>query len=342
MRNKPMAAARYKLREGVSLSRDGDKCFLLSTFPLKALRFSPALASLFERLREERGAEVDELNQLRPEEPRERLARFLARLVKQGFLEEQGADFWAEPPKVSVIIPVFNRPRDLENCLASLFDLDWPAEKLEIIVVDDASTDDTPEIARRFPVTLLRAARRQGASRCRNQGAAAAGGDILCFLDSDCTAARDWLIELVSVFKDREVGAVGGSVESQTDRTRLDRYEQVKSPLLMGRVSRDSRNGDRFFYVPSCNLAVRRELFTALGGFREDMEVGEDVDFCWRLTDGGFVLEYRPSARVFHRHRNRLKAFCGRRFDYGTSEPLLQDRRRGRMKNLVVRPLALG
>jgi hypothetical protein len=61
-----------------------------------------------------------------------------------------------------------------------------------------------------------------------------------------------------------------------------------------------------------------------LGGFNPELVVGEDVDLCWRIQNAGSAVEFRPNGTVFHRHRNRLTSFCKRRFDYGTSEPLLQ------------------
>ena len=70
-----------------------------------------------------------------------------------------------------------------------------------------------------------------------------------------------------------------------------------------------------------CNLLVRKEVFMKLGGFQEDLHVGEDVDLCWRMQDSGYDLEYGPIGKIYHRHRNTVQAFCRRRFDYGTSEP---------------------
>ena len=70
------------------------------------------------------------------------------------------------------------------------------------------------------------------------------------------------------------------------------------------------------------------------------MVVGEDVDFCWRLQDQGHQVEYRPVGRIFHKHRNKLGQFCTRRFDYGTSEPLLQRSHPRRIKQFVISPAA--
>jgi len=332
----------YRLRQGVRLIEAQGKCFLVSSFPLKAVAVSPRLAPLFRCLAAKPGTGLAELDRLQARPLGQRLETFLYQLVKKGFLDEEGLCRPSPRPLVSVIIPVRNRPEDIKTCLDSLLKLDYPRQKTEIIVVDDASIDETAQAAGRRPVRLIQNRERRGASACRNLGAAQAEGEILCFLDSDCLARVDWLDQIVSVFGDPLVGAAGGRVDSQDDKTGLDRYEQVKSSLLMGTTAKDSRNDDRFFYVPSCNLAVRRELFLRLGGFKEELEVGEDVDLCWRLLDQGSVIEYRPQARVAHRHRNQIWPFCRRRFEYGTSEPLLQALHPQRRKIFLVWPWALG
>jgi mycofactocin system glycosyltransferase len=168
-----------------------------------------------------------------------------------------------------------------------------------------------------------------------------ARGDILAFIDSDCLAGVTWLRELVPAFRDRSLGALGGRVDAACREKRLDRYEAVKSALRIGAWFKRSDPSDgspleRFFYVPSCNFLVRRDLFASLKGFRESLHVGEDVDLCWRLQDAGHALEYRPVGAVAHKHRNRIDAFCARRFDYGTSEPVLQRLHRRRQKTLYL------
>ena len=120
----------------------------------------------------------------------------------------------------------------------------------------------------------------------------------------------------------------------------LDRYEQVKSSLKMGVWPKRSANNNPFFYVPSCNLLVRRSVFLEAGGFNESLIVGEDVDLCWRIRRRGLHIDYLPSGRVLHKHRNRVGAFCKRRFDYGTSEPLLNRFYPGKVKKMVFAPLA--
>jgi mycofactocin system glycosyltransferase len=183
-------------------------------------------------------------------------------------------------------------------------------------------------------------ATRSQASFCRNLGAQQAKGEILAFIDSDCRADALWLRELLPSFRKPRIGVVGGLVDSVFDAKAVDRYEKVRSSLNMGPWFRRSEETDRFFYVPSCNLLTRRDLFGRLGGFRSDLHVGEDVDYCWRVQDKGYEVEYRPRGKIFHRHRNTFWGFCSRRFDYGTSEPLLQQIHTERVKTLFLPPAA--
>lgn len=328
----------YRLRPTVRCIATHDSLQLVQTIPLKAVILHSAWKAVFDRLAQKGCITHREILALMPHGNPERVSRFMGDLIRKGYLSQQGVLPIRRLPFVSIIVPVRNRPKEIAACLESLFGLDYPRADTEIIVVDDASRDETPEIAARFPVRLISLKECRHAPSCRNAGAEAARGDILAFLDSDCTADPLWLKELLPAFEHADVGAVGGLVDSGGEEKGLDRYEEVKSSLKIGPWFRRSKKNDRFFYVPSCNLLTRRDLFLGLGGFHEDLLVGEDVDFCWRLEDAGYQVDYRPMGRVFHRHRNRVLSFCFRRFEYGTSEPLLQHRHRLRVKRLTLPP----
>ena len=240
-----------------------------------------------------------------------------------------------------MVIPVHNRPHEITECLESLQKLDYPPEKLEIIVVDDASTDHTAAAAAGFPVRLIRLAQNRGASYCRNRGALAARSEILAFIDSDCLAGAFWLRDLTPAFAGPAVGIVGGAVEGHFERSGLDRYEQAKSSLRVARRYTVSKPAGDSFYVPSCNLLVKRSAFLQVKGFNQDLHVGEDVDLCWRVQDLGLRVVFQPGGEVFHKHRSRIKDFCRRRFQYGTSEPLLQKLHQKRKKRFPVSLTAL-
>jgi cellulose synthase/poly-beta-1,6-N-acetylglucosamine synthase-like glycosyltransferase len=111
------------------------------------------------------------------------------------------------------------------------------------------------------------------------------------------------------------------------------------SSLSLGKRELTGSNGDDTFYLPSCNLLVRRSLFQGVGGFRDEMHVGEDVDLTWRLRDNGWTICYLPAGRIYHEHRSTLRSFMSRRFDYGTSEGTLQHLHPQRRKRMVMPPL---
>ncbi len=336
-----MTEITYALGKRVRIVEHDCSCVLVMSYPLKAIRLPSAVSGLFRHLADNKESSLEELCQRVTGVGTLALEDFLHRLEKAGWVTSNGLRPLAPLPAVSIIVPVRNRPQEIRACLTSLLSLSYPEGKREIIVVDDASDDETPNVVEAFPVTLHRMRERHGASSCRNWGARHSHGEILCFLDSDCLADAAWLDELLPVFRNPAVAAVGGLVDSHDDRTVLDRYEKVKSSLHMGSHPTDSSMGNRFFYLPACNFAVRREMFFDVGGFRESLEVGEDVDLCWRITNEGGIVEYRPAARISHKHRNTLWPFCKRRFDYGTSEPLLQELHPDRIKTFVLWPKAV-
>jgi len=110
----------------------------------------------------------------------------------------------------------------------------------------------------------------------------------------------------------------------------------------MGRHLMLRAQGADTFYVPTCNLLVRRSTYAAVGGLREDLHVGEDVDLCWRIRATGAYLVYASEGIVRHKHRDRLGAMLKRRAQYGTSEAILHGLHPNKRKRfpLVPAPLA--
>jgi mycofactocin system glycosyltransferase len=202
-------------------------------------------------------------------------------------------------------------------------------------VVDDASGDPSAidRIAAAGGARVVRRARNGGPAAARNTGLAAADTPLVAFLDSDCVPRPGWLEALLPHFDDPAVGAVAPRiVPHEAGRTWLARYEGASSTLDMGRRPSIVRPGSRVPYVPGAALVVRKAAAGA--GFAEDMRVGEDVDFVWRLAASGWRVRYEPAAAMGHQHRVRLRAWLGRRKDYGTSAAALELRHPG-----AVRPL---
>ena len=311
---------------------------LVLAYPLKSVAIHPFWREVLVELAKGNFTGLETILSITGNTSAAKTEGFLMDLVHKGILEVQGVVDMAEFPVVSIIIPVYNRPEDIEACLNSLLLLNYPQDKLEIIVVDDASTDSTPEVVSLVPARLIRNKQNRQASFSRNLAAREANGDILAFIDSDCLAGPGWLLELIPAFRDATLGALGGRVDAYYDDNNLDRYEKVKSSLIMGTWPKRSQEDNPFFYVPSCNLLVRKTLFLSLGGFDETLFVGEDVDLCFRIKKHGYQLEYRTMGKIYHKHRNQLIPFCKRRFEYGTSEPLLQKMHPDKVKNMIFPP----
>lgn len=330
-------AAAYRLRKGVRCRlNSGPKPLLTRDFPLRAVTVQPCWRPLLAHMTTTDFIPVQELIAMVPDMLRDQTEFFLDQLVRKALCECRGTAALPSYPMVSIIIPVRNREKDLARCLHSLCNLRYPARRLEIIVVDDASSDGSLQVAAKYPVRSLSVKNRRQAAGCRNLAAGRAKGRILAFIDSDCVADPSWLIELLPAFRDPAVGAVGGLVDAYFEEKGLDRYEKVKSPLQVSSWHKRSSEKERHFYVPSCNLLIRRDLFWELGGFREDLHVGEDVDLCWRLQRLCKIVEYKPVGKIYHRHRNHLWPFCRRRFQYGTSEPVLQQLHPDRAKQFLL------
>jgi mycofactocin glycosyltransferase len=232
---------------------------------------------------------------------------------------------------VTVVIPVRDRQAELARCLAGL------AGMARVVVVDDCSADPAAitRVASGVGANVLRRPVNGGPGAARNTGLAAAGTPLVAFLDSDCVPGPGWLDALLPHFADPAVGAVAPRIiPDEPGRTWLARYEGASSTLDMGTRASIVRPGSRVPYVPGAALVVRKAA--AGPGFADDMRVGEDVDFIWRLVASGWRVRYEPAATIRHQHRVRLPAWFARRKDYGTSAAPLELRHPGAVRPLYV------
>ena len=308
----------FSLGENIFLREDESGFCLNSRVPLRVLRLNRSLYRIIDFIR--RGGDLADFVTEHPEISLPELLRILFTLVSRGYLKLETVPELIDYPSVSVIVPVKDQPVDIVECLASLKNLDYPADKLEILVIDDHSEREVAGFIADDSVRIVRRDTNRGPAFCRNFGAAETRGDILAFLDADCLAGVEWLNELLPFFTVASVGAVGGFIEGHYRQSYLDRYERAASSLNMGRHLIFEGKSENSFYVPTANLLVTRRAFDACGGFDPGLRIGEDVDFCWRLRDNGYSLLYAPTGTVRHKHRNILAKMLGRRARYGTSE----------------------
>ncbi len=320
----PPGVGCYRRARGLHLVGSDGIC----DYPLRIVRPGATALRLLELCDRERTAEeLAEMMQL----PAGQVKKLCEQLRWKGLLEAGPAlppETW---PGVSIILPSYNRGTELERCLRSLMQLQYPATHSEIIVVDDASTDGTQAMLERLNAECaaqgisLRSVRqdtRQGVAKCRNRGAELARFELLAFIDSDCVASPGWLSELVPAFSYPTVGAVGGMIRAYERRSMPGRYEDVHSSLFMGKQEQQVRLDGPLTYLPTANLLVRRAAWEKLGGFAP-LEFGEDVDFCRRLLQASARILYLPVGLVEHEYRATLPAFLHTRVSYASSEATL-------------------
>jgi mycofactocin system glycosyltransferase len=229
---------------------------------------------------------------------------------------------------VTVVVPVLDRARELDRCLAAAGPA-WP-----VLVVDDGSADPaaTAAVCAARRATLVRRAVNGGPGPARNTALARVGTELVAFLDSDCVPPPGWIEALAGHFADPLVAAVAPRIVALPSGVAgpagvtLDLGDRPARVAPMTRVA----------YVPTAALLVRRSALG--GGFDESLRNGEDVDLVWRLIEAGWRVRYEPAVQVQHGEPATRAALLRRRFRYGTSAAPLTRRHPGTVAPLVLQP----
>ena len=231
-------------------------------------------------------------------------------------------------PSVSVVVCAHNEADLVERCLASLAECPYP--DLEVVFCDDGSTDETLEIARRFPFRVL-ALPHGGLSRARNAGIEAATGEVVAFLDADAECHPDWPYHLVVSLEDEHAVATGGPNLPPPDRPFVERAVALAPGAPVHVLVKD----DRAEHVPGCNMAFRKSALEEIQGFDAVYtSAGDDVDVCWRLLDLGHEIAFAPAAQVRHHRPASIWEYLRQQRSYGRAERMLAGRHRHRFNTL--------
>lgn len=237
----------------------------------------------------------------------------------------------APPDELTVVVPVLDRPVQLERLLRSLGDH-------PVVVVDDGSRDAAAirVVCRRHGAELLRHNETRGPAAARNTGLRAVTTPLVAFVDSDVVLAAESLVRLQRHLDDPRVGIVAPRVRGLVERGgALQRYEAARSSLDLGPDPALVQPHARVAYVPSAMLLARR---AALGdGFDETMPVAEDVDLVWRVGRD-WAVRYEPGAVVRHEHRTSARSWFARKACYGNGAALLAARHGRAVAPAVLTP----
>jgi len=192
--------------------------------------------------------------------------------------------------RVSFIIPALNEERHIGRCLLAIAALRHTDIDMEVIVVDNGSTDRTTEIAKERGATVLVKADAP-VSALRNYGVASCRGDLIACVDADCAVDPGWLEEGLSDMARGTVDMVGSAYAVPDDAGWIGRINDLVQ-------NKKADTGVK--YIPAGNMLVKRACFEALGGFDESLETSEDVDLCRRLRRSGYTLLIDQKVRSTH------------------------------------------
>ena len=213
-------------------------------------------------------------------------------------------------PHLSLIIPVYNRPNEVEELLDSL--TRQSETNFEVVIVEDGSKETCQHVVETFKDKLDVSyfyIPNGGPGNARNHGAKQSKGDYLIVLDSDCILPPDYIKSVNKELKETGADAFGGpdkASDSFTDVQKAINYSMT-SFFTTGGIRGGKKKMDKF-YPRSFNMGVKRDVYAALGGFSK-MRFGEDIDFSIRIFKGGYRCRLFPDAWVYHKRRTDLKKF---------------------------------
>lgn len=214
----------------------------------------------------------------------------------------------------SIIVPVYNRPQELAELLASLRGQDYKG-KFEVVVVEDGSTERceaecAPYMGEGAPFEVRYFYKENGGpGPARNYGAERAKGEYLLILDSDVVLPKGYLQAVADELKREYADAFGGPDCAHKDFTAIQKAisYSMTSFFTTGGIRGGKKKMDKF-YPRSFNLGIRKDVFAALGGFAP-MRFGEDIDLSIRIFKGGYKCRLFPEAWVWHKRRATFRQF---------------------------------
>ena len=241
--------------------------------------------------------------------------------------------------KYSIIVPVFNRPDEVDELLESLSN--QTHKDFEVIIVEDGSVKTCKDVCDKYADILVLyyyAKENSGPGQSRNYGAERANGDYLLILDSDVVLPEGYLQAVEDALKQNPAEAFGGPDAAHPSFTPVQKAisYSMTSFFTTGGIRGGKAKLDKF-YPRSFNMGIRRDIYLQLGGFSK-MRFGEDIDFSYRIVEAGYRPRLFPSAWVWHKRRTDFRKFFRQVYNSGIARINLEKRHPGTMKLVHLLP----
>ena len=241
--------------------------------------------------------------------------------------------------KYSIIVPVYNRPDEVDELLESLSN--QTRKDFEVIIVEDGSVKTCKDVCDKYADILVLhyyAKENSGPGQSRNYGAERANGEWLIILDSDVVLPEGYLEAVDQEIKDG-IAAFGGPDAAHPSFTPVQKAisYSMTSFFTTGGIRGGKAKLDKF-YPRSFNMGIRRDVYLQLGGFSK-MRFGEDIDFSYRIVEAGHSPRLFPGAWVWHKRRTDFRKFFRQVYNSGIARINLEKRHPGTMKLVHLLPM---
>ena len=228
----------------------------------------------------------------------------------------------------SIIIPVYNRPNEIDELLESLSQQDLSAN-FEVLIIEDGSSIKSDIVVEKHKNKLnLKYFFKEntGAGASRNFGMEKASGNYFIILDSDVIVPKQYLLEVKKALETNYTDAFGGADAAHSSFTSLQKAinYSMTSILTTGGIRGNKKSLGKF-QPRSFNLGISKKAFEKTNGFSR-MKNGEDIDLTFRLWEHGFETQLIEKAFVYHKRRSSIKQFFKQTFGFGTVRPILNNK----------------
>lgn len=216
-------------------------------------------------------------------------------------------------PHVTILIPIKNVAKYVKECLDALLNQDYPADKYEIWLLDNNSTDGTLEIVANYPKDKVKVIQSgiDSPPIKYNRILPQVKSEIIGLVDGDANVDKEWLKKTVEQLEDPKVAGATGVILTANKNKLIPRIIGYE---LQDRYEKMPREIKR---AATMHIVYRKKVLEEVGGFNEKLKTGYDAEIGHRINNAGYKIIFVPEAKVWHNHRETLSAFFKQQYEYG-------------------------